>query len=278
MIDLVSIIVPCYNQAQYLDEALQSVLEQSHQNWECIIINDGSTDNTEEISKKWLQLDTRFQYFSSENKGVSHARNLGISNSKGEYILPLDGDDKISKNYVEKCYKDIISNKNIKVVYGKSVKFGSINQDWTLNDYSFELLLKQNLIYCTALFRKSDWNKANGYDTNLIYGFEDWELWINILKNQGEVKKNLNCTFYYRIKEDQSKTNDLDNDVTKKLILRKYIFNKHKPLYTTQTDYDLYVENNNLHDKLFNLHKHKSIKMLFIFILKRIKFKLTQNI
>ena len=63
MIDLVSIIVPCYNQAQYLDEALQSVLEQSHQNWECIIINDGSTDNTEEISKKWLQLDTRFQYF-----------------------------------------------------------------------------------------------------------------------------------------------------------------------------------------------------------------------
>lgn len=66
---LVSIIVPCFNQAQYLDECLQSVLNQTYAHWECIIINDGSTDNTAEISKKWIEKDTRFFYFEKENGG-----------------------------------------------------------------------------------------------------------------------------------------------------------------------------------------------------------------
>lgn len=100
---LVSIIVPCYNQAQYLPEALQTVLEQTYQNWECIIVNDGSPDNTELVAKEWLAKDSRFKYIYKENGGLSSARNVGIENSKGEFILPLDADDKISNNYLEEC-------------------------------------------------------------------------------------------------------------------------------------------------------------------------------
>ena len=96
---VISIIVPCYNQAQYLPETLQSVLEQDYRHWECIIINDGSPDNTEEVALEWCSKDERFKYFKKENGGLSDARNYGIKHSVGKYILPLDSDDKISKDY-----------------------------------------------------------------------------------------------------------------------------------------------------------------------------------
>jgi glycosyltransferase involved in cell wall biosynthesis len=95
MKDLISIIVPCYNQAQYLDECLQSVYSQTCEDWECIIINDGSPDNTQDVANKWVVKDSRFRYYEIENSGVSSARNFGINQATGNWILPLDGDDKI---------------------------------------------------------------------------------------------------------------------------------------------------------------------------------------
>jgi glycosyltransferase involved in cell wall biosynthesis len=74
----ISVIVPCYNQAIYLDECLQSVLDQTHENWECIIVNDGSTDHTEETAKKWTEKDARFIYIYKKNGGLSSARNAGL--------------------------------------------------------------------------------------------------------------------------------------------------------------------------------------------------------
>lgn len=90
---LISIIVPCYNQAQYLDECLQSVLEQTYENWECIIVNDGSPDYTEQVAKKWLEKDARFKYIYKENGGLSSARNAGLKIAKGDFIQLLDSDD-----------------------------------------------------------------------------------------------------------------------------------------------------------------------------------------
>ena len=81
----ISIIVPCYNQVQYLDECLQSVLDQTYTNWECLIIDDGSPDNTEDLAKIWVEKDERFHYFKKENGGVSSARNFGIEKAKGGY-------------------------------------------------------------------------------------------------------------------------------------------------------------------------------------------------
>ncbi|WP_434980295.1 glycosyltransferase family 2 protein [Daejeonia sp. YH14] len=95
---LISVIVPCYNQAQYLDECLQSVLDQTYQNWECIIVNDGSPDNTEEIALQWTAKDSRFTYLKKENGGLSSARNAGIEVAQGEWIQFLDCDDKILPN------------------------------------------------------------------------------------------------------------------------------------------------------------------------------------
>ncbi|GEL12388.1 Glycosyltransferase involved in cell wall bisynthesis [Flavobacterium glycines] len=108
---LVSIIVPCYNQAQYLDECLRSVIEQSYTNWECIIINDGSSDNTREIAHQWLKKDSRFQYIYKENGGLSSARNTGLKIARGDYIQFLDSDDMLNRFKLEKqldCFTSAI--------------------------------------------------------------------------------------------------------------------------------------------------------------------------
>ncbi len=81
---LISIVVPCFNQGKYLNESLQSVFEQTYSLWECIIIDDGSTDDTRNITKKWLEKDSRFKYFYKENDGLCAARNSGIEIANGE--------------------------------------------------------------------------------------------------------------------------------------------------------------------------------------------------
>ena len=122
---IISIIVPCYNQAQFLSEALQSLLEQTYTNWECIIVNDGSPDHTEEVAQEWLKKDERFKYIKKENGGLSSARNAGIEIAKGDFILPLDADDKISQDYILLGLKEFEKDSHLKVVYCKAEKFGN---------------------------------------------------------------------------------------------------------------------------------------------------------
>ena len=100
--DLVSIIVPCFNQGKYLATALDSVLFQTHTNWECIIVNDGSTDDTEQIALSYRNTDNRFKYIARPKGGVSIARNNGLKEAKGEYIKFLDADDWIDNQSMEK--------------------------------------------------------------------------------------------------------------------------------------------------------------------------------
>jgi glycosyltransferase involved in cell wall biosynthesis len=265
---LISIIVPCFNQAQYLDECLQSVLNQTNQNWECIIVNDGSPDNTEEIALEWCKKDPRFTYLKKENGGPSSARNAGIDIANGKYLLPLDSDDKISSNYLSACLKEIEACDEIKIVYGKAFKFGLVNKDWKLPDYTFESLLRGNMIFCTALYRKSDWKKAGGYDENMKFGIEDWELWINIMKDGGLVIRNSDCFFYYRIKET-SRNLTLGESLDKSYLMQRYVFNNHFDLYNINV-FDLYL--NNL--RLEKLENYLTLTDLLLLLLKRIKIGL----
>ena len=199
---LVSIIVPCYNQAQYLDEALQSVLNQTYLNWECIIVNDGGSDNTENVSNEWIKKDKRFIYLYKENGGLSSARNAGILNAKGEYILPLDADDKINFKYIDLAIKSFKNDDSLKIVYCRAQNFGILDGLWQLPPFSIYDLCRFNMIFCSALFKKEDWKLVGGYDINMIYGLEDWEFWIAILKNGGKVKCLEEIGFYYRIREN----------------------------------------------------------------------------
>ena len=228
---LISIIVPCYNQAQYLDECLESILNQTFQDWECIIVNDGSADNTDQVAVIWTQKDNRFKYISKQNGGLSSARNAGIEIADGEFILPLDADDKISANYCKFALNEFHQDNNLKVVYCLAEKFGTESGLWLLQDFTLEGLAKLNMIFCSALFKKSDWKLAGGYDINMIYGLEDWEFWISLLKNGGSVKKINEVGFFYRVKS-QSMVTNLSNDKLK--YLHEYLSIKHADFFVKQ--------------------------------------------
>lgn len=111
-----SIIVPCYNQAKWVSFTLESILIQSNSDWECIIVDDGSTDNTEAVISKYICMDRRFSYVYKKNGGLSSARNYGLRKAVGEFILFLDSDDLISPNKLEMTFNAFLGT-NLDVVY-----------------------------------------------------------------------------------------------------------------------------------------------------------------
>lgn len=228
---LVSIIIPCYNQEEFIADALQSVYEQTYDNWECIVMNDGSVDSSEKEILKWIDKDKRFKYFYKENSGVADTRNQAVSHAQGEYILPLDGDDKLNKHYIEKALNIFRQNADTKLVYSDPILFGAKNDIINTVDYSFTTILYENMIPCTALFRKEDFNKTSGYRSNMTYGLEDWDFWISFLSPEDIVIKLSENLIYYRIKESSRSTLLKDQENKNELMLvQMFINNKDKYL------------------------------------------------
>ncbi|OJV36708.1 MAG: hypothetical protein BGO33_04235 [Bacteroidia bacterium 43-41] len=231
-LQLVSIIVPCYNQGAYLEECLQSILEQTYNNWECIIINDGSSDNTEEIALEWINKDIRFKYIYQKNNGVSAARNKAIENAKGTLILPLDGDDKIGKRYLELGVKTFEDNFDVNLVYCNAKYFGIKEGLCVLPPYDKKKILLGNMILNCALYKKEDWMAVDGYDIKMKNGYEDWEFWISLVlhnKNFKVIKLDY-VGFYYRRNEISRDVNVSNNiKIAKKLV--RYIERKHFKYY-----------------------------------------------
>lgn len=147
---LVSIIVPIYNVETYLPKCLDSLINQTYSNIEIICVNDGSPDNSSEILEKYAQNDKRIKIINQENKGLSGARNTGIENAKGEYILFVDSDDWIELNTCEKLY-NIVKEKNCDIVTFilKSV-YDSGNESipfYFVNNNTFNSLINKNICF-----------------------------------------------------------------------------------------------------------------------------------
>ncbi len=236
----VSVIIPCYNQAQFLSEALQSVLNQSYGNWECIIINDGSLDNTEEVAAQWLIKDSRFKYIKKANGGLSSARNEGISNARGNYIVTLDSDDKYETTFIEKATFILNNKSEIGVVSSWGIRFFK-NKYYdifkpiggTIDNFLFF-----NASIGTAMFRKNCWEECGGYDEEMLNGYEDWEFYIRVAKNGWLTEIIEEPLFYYRQHKSSMRVKAL-NIYDKEI--RSYIFKKHKDLYIK--NYDQTIEN-----------------------------------
>lgn len=226
---LVSVVIPCYNQAIYLPEALDSLLKQSYHNWEAIIVNDGSPDETKDVALKYMANDHRFKYIYKENGGLPAARNEGIKTALGKYILPLDADDKIADTYIEKALKVFHDTPHADLVYCKVSYFGNIEGKWDLSYKSYEEQLMKNSIFCSAFYRKEDWLKINGYDEKMIRGFEDWEFYIRLLGVEKTVYQIPEVLFFYRIKEVSMLTESSKGDNW--LNTFKYIYQKNKDKY-----------------------------------------------
>ena len=196
----ISIVVPCYNQANYLTETVESALQSTYQHIEVIIVNDGSTDNSKEIAEVLTEKYKNVYLLNQKNSGVTIARNSGIEFSNGKYILPLDGDDLISPNYISEAIKILEARPEVKVVYCQAVKFDESGQKpWKLKNFNLNLLARDNMIFVSGIFRKTDCMAVGGFSDDMIMGREDWEFWIKMLKNGGEVVRLPFVGFYYRL-------------------------------------------------------------------------------
>jgi glycosyltransferase involved in cell wall biosynthesis len=227
----VSIIVPCYNQAQYLDEALQSLLDQTYTNWECFIVNDGSPDATEEVARKWEAADSRFIYLFKENGGVSSARNLGIATAKSEFILTLDADDKYEATFIEKAMLLLVNNPEIGIVssWGRYFTDEKQLQVYKLIGKTTVDFLFQNAAIGTSLFRAACWQQVGGYDENPENGLEDWEFYLRVCAMGWKVHIIEEVLFFYR-QHATSRTIGVNKKYNQ---AKKYLYFKNKVIYCT---------------------------------------------
>ncbi|MBR4388620.1 MAG: glycosyltransferase family 2 protein [Prevotella sp.] len=238
---IVSVIVTCYNKAQYLPDALESLLAQTFNNWECIIVNDGSIDNTEDVALDYVARDKRFIYLSQENQGVVVARNNGVLKSQGEFILPLDGDDKIEKTFLEKSVEAIRKDSKIKIVCCRVDYFGEVQGEKVLRPFSLSNMLIGNCMVNTSLFRREDFDRVGGYNPNMNIGWEDWDFWLSILEDGGEVYKINEVLFYYR-KLTKSRNNSFEE---KKKEVRILLLSNHIELLDREY-HDLFYKYNGI--------------------------------
>ena len=236
---LISVIVPCYNQGQYLDEAVDSILAQTYQNFEIIIINDGSTE-PESIKILNNYQKPKTQVIHTSNQGVCRARNTAIETAQGKYIFPLDADDKIAPTYLEKALKIIENNFDVGIVYCETILFGAQEGTSTssplpklfLGQDSLPEILLHNRIHNSALYRKSDWELVNGYKPNMVYGLEDYDFWLSILET-GKKAYLIEEYLYFWRKKEVSRTT-----LAKQNLLACYtqLFENHQDLYLENID------------------------------------------
>lgn len=230
----VSVIVPAYNSEEFIAQTLDSVLAQTYSNWECIIVDDGSTDNTAKIVNEYCQKDGRFRYYYQQNSGPSAARNHAVAYSSGEYLLPVDSDNYISDTYMEKAIERFNNFPETALVYGLSEKFGDETGLIELPDYSYEkMLLINNHIDNCAMYRRSDFDRVGGYRLNMIHGLEDWDFWVALLSPDSVVYKIPEVVLYYRVRGNSR--NRLDPQMVKHLRKLIYLNNVQK--------YDKYFPN-----------------------------------
>ena len=176
----VSVVVVSYNYARYLPEAVESVLNQSYPHLEVIIVNDGSTDNTAEVAEQLTKLHPHktIKVINQKNAGQpAISRNIGIHQTRGEYILCLDADDKIAPTMIEECVHILDQDPTVSIVYTDRLDFDGVDQVVQAGEYSFPLLRYANHISYCALFRRKVWEDIGGYRTN-VKGCEDWDFWV----------------------------------------------------------------------------------------------------
>ena len=229
MNDLVSIIIPCYNQADYLPETLESIIQQTYPDWEAIIVNDGSPDNTEEIALQYTQKDSRFKYYKKENGGLSSARNYGIHRANGKYIIPLDSDDLIAPTFIEKGINFFHSNPEYTLFCCLAQFFGARDGVLEARYTGYKELLISNSIVCTSMFKKDDCIKIGGYDENNRIGFEDWEFYIRLLYKDQKVYQIPEPLFLYRIRQGTMTASC--NQKENKDFIYQYIYRRHLDKY-----------------------------------------------
>lgn len=230
----VTVIIPCYNDGQYILQALQSIYNQTVLPEKIIIVDDGSGIETKKILSTIQHSLVQVVY--QENLGVSVARNRAIALAQTNYIVNLDADDYYEATFIEKALAILNMQPTVGVVSSYCRTFnnkGTIEIikpiGGTITDF-----IVINSGRASAMFRKSCWEQVGGYDEQMLAGYEDWEFWIAITKHGWSMHVIPEILSHYRVKtESRDRTAISNHDFE----LRHYIFNKHKEVYEANFEF-----------------------------------------
>ena len=291
---LISIIVPAYNYAQYLPETINSIINQSFQDWECLIVNDGSTDNTESVAKIFTEKDNRIKYFYKTNGGLSSARNHGLKYAEGKYVCFLDADDILESDYFKNSSTFLESLNEESVVFEKFIKFfddGEKDYEW-YKDYNYKVGLqekyyerlvdKNSIPPCAPMLNLSIIKNNNFIFDEKLTSYEDWDFWLQVSeKYKFYFIDKENSAAKIRFHSNSMSTNQFRMDYNQ-LIVRLKLQNKLKQkeltkinnkwiesciktlLYTIADNLDNHLKNDALTklNKIIEIYPHLKIRCL----------------
>lgn len=199
---MISIIIPCYNDGKYIRKAVYSALSQTYPHIEVIIVDDYSTDPyTQAILSQLAQEGITVIKTQSGKKGLPAARNTGIAQASGTYILPLDADDKIAAVYAEKAAAILDKHPDVTICTARVRLFGLHHKEWKQPDSHYaNIVTEECKILPASMFRRRDWERVGGYEERLTLGKEDMLFWLDLLKDGGRIVTLPEVYIYYRIK------------------------------------------------------------------------------
>ncbi len=226
----VSIVIPCYQQADYLAEAVGSVVAQTFPDWEVVIVDDGSTDATAAVAADLMvrHPSRRMSLVRQANQGLPSARNSGIAASHGRYVLPLDADDVLMPEMVAKAVRLLDTDPSIAIVYTDYLRFGADSRRVETGVWSLDALAYRCTLSGATLFRREVWLAVGGYNPNMRGGYEDWDFWIGAAERGFSGRRIREPLFRYRIKASSMIVEAIANDAR----LRRQIARNHPAVFT----------------------------------------------
>ncbi|MBW4638131.1 MAG: glycosyltransferase [Gloeocapsa sp. UFS-A4-WI-NPMV-4B04] len=230
---LISIIIPSYNHASFLGEAVESIINQTYENWECIIVNDGSPDDTSDVARALINLykNKSIHLLEQQNDGVINARNVGFSKSLGEYILFVDADDKIHPNFLSETLSVLIEHSSVGFVYTDIQLFGVKHDLISNGDFVPERFLNSNQASVTSLFRREIYEQVDGFKKVMELGWEDWEFWISAYEKGWQGYRLGKAYLYYRQHASGSRLQNLHSSHSNQALQKAKIIKLHSKLY-----------------------------------------------
>lgn len=239
---LVSVIVPCYNQGMYLKECLDSVFAQDYPAIEVVVVDDGST-NPQSLKALDAISDPRVTIIRKRNEGVAIARNTAIASSRGKYLLPIDADDKIGPGFVSKAVAILEKDAEVGVVGCETARFGAESGPFPLPAFDPKLMLMANVVVCTAVYRRADWDLVGGYRANMVYGWEDWDFWLSLIELKRKFVRLPQALFFYR-SHGVTRNDAMKPGSEKAMAMLRQLVENHAELYARHPTYRAFLLEN----------------------------------
>lgn len=231
----VSVLMPCYNNGATIEEAVASAEKQTWPSVEIIVVDDGSTDAETLEALDRLRQAGRCAVICQENRGPGAARNRAFEASRGDYVLPLDADDRIAPEYVERAVALLEAHPQAGACYCRAALFGEAEGEWKLPAFSVGEMLIDNVVFVTALMRREAYAQVGGFDEGMREGLEDYDFFLSLLEAGWEIRQLTETLFFYRIKGASRNHRLADSGEVIGAVNRR-IFEKHRAFYAAHVD------------------------------------------